>query len=63
VKARNEEKVFFERVFYCGDGDNDFCPSLRLTEKDFAFARKGFELEKVPTNRVRAHPRGQVWCP
>ena len=34
-------------VVYCGDGANDFCPALRLTEADAVLARKGFALDRL----------------
>jgi len=37
----------FSTVYYIGDGANDICPCLKLTEKDTAFVRKGFGMEKV----------------
>jgi pyridoxal phosphate phosphatase PHOSPHO2 len=32
-------------IMYIGDGRNDLCPSLRLSEKDVVFPRKGFQLD------------------
>lgn len=37
----------YDKVFYFGDGFNDFCPSKLLQEKDILFCRKGFRLEKM----------------
>jgi len=31
---------------YVGDGKNDYCPSLRLSESDLVFARDGYSLQK-----------------
>ena len=36
----------FERITYVGDGGNDYCPVLRLGEKDVAFVRRYRGLEK-----------------
>ncbi len=36
----------FERIIYVGDGGNDYCPVLRLGEKDVAFVRRFRGLEK-----------------
>ena len=36
----------FSFICYVGDGKNDFCPSLRLTEKDLVGVREGFSLQK-----------------
>ena len=41
-----ESKKEFNFVCYVGDGRNDFCPSLRLSENDLTCVRQGFSLEK-----------------
>ncbi|KAG8720334.1 hypothetical protein FRC08_000562 [Ceratobasidium sp. 394] len=46
----------FDRVMYVGDGSNDFCPSIRLSEKDVVLCRTGRALER----RIRTAPAGQV---
>ncbi|KOM43186.1 hypothetical protein LR48_Vigan05g079000 [Vigna angularis] len=33
-----------KRLIYLGDGSGDYCPSLRLKEKDFMMPRKNFPL-------------------
>jgi len=45
IESRRKENVTFQRHYYCGDGSNDFCPSLRLKEGDVTFPRIGFRLE------------------
>lgn len=35
----------YETIFYCGDGQNDLCPILRLGKQDFGCVRRGFRLE------------------
>jgi len=45
IEKRKGENVSFSRHYYCGDGSNDFCPSLRLKEGDVTFPRIGFRLE------------------
>lgn len=42
--AKNGKKFSFKA--YVGDGKNDFCPSLRLSESDLVFAREGYSLQK-----------------
>jgi len=37
----------FSKIAYVGDGRNDLCPSLRLSENDLVFPRKGFQLDKL----------------
>ena len=46
IKERAIENISFSHIAYVGDGYNDFCPSLRLSEKDFVFPRKGYSLFK-----------------
>ncbi|KAB5596025.1 2,3-diketo-5-methylthio-1-phosphopentane phosphatase [Ceratobasidium theobromae] len=46
----------FDRIVYIGDGSNDFCPSIRLSENDFVLCRLGRALEK----RIKNAPQGQV---
>jgi pyridoxal phosphate phosphatase PHOSPHO2 len=44
IKERSNNNVHFTHVAFIGDGQNDFCPSLRLSQKDFVFPRKGYSL-------------------
>uniref|UniRef100_UPI00398E50B9 phosphoethanolamine/phosphocholine phosphatase-like n=1 Tax=Pristiophorus japonicus TaxID=55135 RepID=UPI00398E50B9 len=44
---RAEEDVEFEKVFYVGDGTNDFCPSVVLTPTDAIFPRKNYPLDRL----------------
>ena len=46
IEERANQNLQFSHIVYVGDGHNDFCPSLRLSEKDFVFPRKGFSLMK-----------------
>ena len=46
ITERAAQGITFSTVAYVGDGKNDLCPSLRLSEKDLIFARKGFALMK-----------------
>lgn len=45
IKEKLEEGEKFDFVMYVGDGQNDHCPALRLSENDFVFPRSGFPLE------------------
>ena len=47
IADRLAEGVSFCKVAYVGDGKNDLCPSLRLSENDLVFAREGFALVKI----------------
>ncbi|XP_072343181.1 phosphoethanolamine/phosphocholine phosphatase-like [Scyliorhinus torazame] len=44
---RAEEEVEFEKIFYVGDGTNDFCPSVFLTATDVIFPRKNYPLHHL----------------
>ncbi|XP_014604555.1 PREDICTED: probable phosphatase phospho2 [Polistes canadensis] len=46
IKERLEEKIHFKRIAYVGDGKNDLCPVLRLSENDLAFPRIDYPLLK-----------------
>lgn len=37
----------YDKVFYIGDGSNDYCPITKLRAEDFGCARVGFKLEKM----------------
>ncbi|TWW70268.1 putative phosphatase phospho1 [Takifugu flavidus] len=63
----------YQRVFYVGDGANDFCPALALGPRDIAFPRRDFPMhrlitethEAMPESSRRSRPRGSVrrrWC-
>lgn len=37
----------YNKMFYFGDGKNDLCPILKLTQNDIAFPRLGYVLENI----------------
>lgn len=37
----------YDKILYFGDGNNDLCPILKLTQNDFAFPRLGYVLENL----------------
>lgn len=45
------KNVIYDKIIYVGDGNNDLCPVLRLSENDVAFARKDYKLHKLLDNR------------
>lgn len=47
IKEQQEQGIVFSRVMYVGDGQNDFCPTLRLSANDYVFPRTKFSLERV----------------
>ncbi|XP_012284391.1 pyridoxal phosphate phosphatase PHOSPHO2 [Orussus abietinus] len=50
IQRRKDEGVEFEKIAYVGDGRNDFCPVLKLSENDLAFPRNDFPLQKILNN-------------
>ena len=46
IEERMKLNVNFTHVVFIGDGQNDFCPSMRLSPKDFVFPREGYSLVK-----------------
>lgn len=59
IEESREKGTYFERVAYVGDGKNDFCPVLRLSDEDFAFPRSGYPLLKI-LNDAKANETHQV---
>ena len=47
IKERREQGVVYDFIAYSGDGENDLCPTLRLSENDLAFPRWGFCAQVV----------------
>lgn len=46
----------YQRVFYVGDGANDFCPTLALGPRDVAFPRRDFPMHRLITETHEAMP-------
>nr|CAD7198169.1 unnamed protein product [Timema douglasi] len=55
VRERAEQGIHFSRIVYVGDGENDMCPSLRLSEKDLTFPRERFSFHKMIISNVDGH--------
>ena len=53
----------YKKIFYIGDGGNDFCPIGVLKEKDWVFARKNYCLEKkiLKKNKEGVLANVSVW--
>ncbi|XP_064647672.1 pyridoxal phosphate phosphatase PHOSPHO2-like [Lineus longissimus] len=47
IKEHNQKGQVFDTVVYVGDGRNDLCPALRLSERDIVFVRKDHVLDKL----------------
>jgi pyridoxal phosphate phosphatase PHOSPHO2 len=54
----------FSKVYYTGDGGNDICPAVRLTENDVVFVRRNFAMDKIIKHGVwkgkQIHVRAKV---
>lgn len=46
----------YERVFYVGDGANDFCPATALGPRDVVFPRRDFPMHRLITEMHEAAP-------
>ncbi|KAM9780351.1 putative phosphatase phospho1 [Neosynchiropus ocellatus] len=57
VARRTQERGRpFQRVFYVGDGANDFCPALSLGSRDVVFPRRDFPMHRLITETHEAMP-------
>ncbi|KAF6024941.1 PHOSPHO2 [Bugula neritina] len=52
IESMRKAGTLYSTVCYTGDGENDFCPSLRLTENDYVFPRATFPLEQMLKSRM-----------
>ncbi|XP_017775435.1 PREDICTED: probable phosphatase phospho2 [Nicrophorus vespilloides] len=52
IKGRELEGVAYEKTVYVGDGNNDFCPMLRLNDKDLACVRDKYSCLQL-INKVK----------
>ncbi|XP_006003320.1 probable phosphatase phospho1 [Latimeria chalumnae] len=55
-KERAESGVEFEKLFYVGDGANDFCPSVVFTSTDVVFPRKNYPMHQLIQKRIANNP-------
>lgn len=51
----------FDRIFYLGDGKNDFCPLKMLQKEDVAFVRKNLDLHKM-IEKLKAKGKFDLKC-
>lgn len=52
AKREFTDLVRYENVIYTGDGTNDICPVMRLSEKDIGCVREGFGMKRVLEENV-----------
>jgi len=51
----------YNKIFYFGDGKNDLCPIVNLTQNDIAFPRSGYILENLLKSRT-IQAKVIPWC-
>lgn len=56
LRERARDGVHFERLFYVGDGANDFCPMGLLAGGDVAFPRRGYPMHRLIQEAQKAEP-------
>lgn len=57
-----KSRVKYDVVAYVGDGQNDFCPALRLRATDLVFPRRRFSLEnRIAKGRDKVAARVTCW--
>ncbi|XP_078501413.1 phosphoethanolamine/phosphocholine phosphatase [Lissotriton helveticus] len=56
LTERSQEGIKFEKLFYVGDGANDFCPSVVLTSTDVAFPRKNYPMHRMIQKMEETQP-------
>ncbi|XP_038610089.1 phosphoethanolamine/phosphocholine phosphatase [Tachyglossus aculeatus] len=56
LRERAQAGVQFERLFYVGDGANDFCPSELLAGPDVAFPRRGYPMHRLIQETEKQRP-------
>nr|XP_044989311.1 phosphoethanolamine/phosphocholine phosphatase-like [Jaculus jaculus] len=56
LRERARDGVHFERLFYVGDGANDFCPMGLLAAADVAFPRRGYPIHCLIQEAQKAEP-------
>lgn len=56
VKHQSKKDVNYDKIVYVGDGTNDFCPILRLDDKDLACAREDYKLSIMVKKTMAGKP-------
>lgn len=54
-KMMLDKKTVYTCVNYVGDGENDFCPSSKLSTRDRIFPRQGYTLERLCQKSINQH--------
>ena len=56
IKGKN-----YQKVLYFADGDNDYCPVVKLTQNDRVFSRKDFGLDHRIAKEGNVKAQVQSW--
>lgn len=56
IKGKN-----YQKVLYFADGDNDYCPVVKLTQNDRVFPRKDFGLDQRIAKEGNVKAQVQSW--
>ncbi|MBZ3877912.1 Phosphoethanolamine/phosphocholine phosphatase [Sciurus carolinensis] len=56
LRERAHDGVHFQRLFYVGDGANDFCPMGLLAGGDVAFPRRRYPMHRLIQEAQKAEP-------
>jgi len=51
----------YKRILYFGDGHNDYCPAMTLSENDLVFPRMEFELEELLVDETNCKAKIMPW--
>ncbi|KAI9572325.1 phosphatase phospho-type [Boletus coccyginus] len=62
LDAHRESNTEFDRVVYVGDGNNDFCPVLRLRSQDVVLCRRFRGLEHRIAGERAKGPSSRLSC-
>ncbi|KAG4079135.1 hypothetical protein HA402_001106 [Bradysia odoriphaga] len=61
IARKAADGIKFDKVFYMGDGRNDYCPITRLRTEDFGCARVGFKLAQLLAESAVVKAETLLW--
>lgn len=60
-KRHSDDSTTYSKIYYIGDGRNDVCPSLKLSDNDVVFARRDYPLHKQLKNNTELKAKLQMF--
>ncbi|XP_063987969.1 probable phosphatase phospho1 [Diachasmimorpha longicaudata] len=60
MRLRACQGMNFQKVAYVGDGKNDFCPMLKLSENDLVFPRQDYPIMNYLSNPEKPSVRAEI---